>query len=247
MGHSHSTRVYWRITCPKPKVWGPWPRTVKNFIANSKEVNSKMSQNSMSPGSPASENWVNSPNIITLSRLVLSVILFVLISVWSGDSCGIVAGILFIIAVGTDALDGYLARKYNLITQFGRIVDPFADKVIVLGTFIFLLERNTVSGVSAAMVVIVLARELLVTGLRSFLEQHGKDFSASLIGKLKMVLQSVALSFSLFSLSPMLRMPWFLLTRDILLWSAVVITVYSGWIYIRRAIEIFKQPGQITA
>ncbi len=188
------------------------------------------------------ENWVNAPNIITLSRLVLSVVLFALISLWQGEGCGIAAAILFAIAVLTDALDGYLARRYNLITQVGRILDPFADKVIVLGTFIFLLERAPTSGVNAAMVVIVLGRELLVTGLRSFLEQHGKDFSANLIGKLKMVVQSLALAVSLLSLSPMFQGGSFLIIRNVLLWSAVTITVFSGWIYINRAIQLFRKP-----
>ncbi len=187
------------------------------------------------------ENWVNAPNIITISRLVLSVVLFALISLWKGESCGIAAAILFAIAVFTDAVDGYLARKYNLITQLGRILDPFADKVIVLGTFIMLLERAPASGVNGAMVVIVLGRELLVTGIRSFLEQHGKDFSANWIGKLKMILQSVALIASLLSISAVFQTPGFLLTRDILLWSAVVITVYSGWLYIQRAIQLLRE------
>jgi CDP-diacylglycerol--glycerol-3-phosphate 3-phosphatidyltransferase len=188
------------------------------------------------------ENWVNAPNIITISRLALSVVLFALISLWQGDGCGIAAAILFTIAVLTDALDGYLARKYNLITQLGRILDPFADKVIVLGTFIFLLERAPTSGVNAAMVVIVLGRELLVTGLRSFLEQHGKDFSANLIGKLKMVVQSIALTVSLMSLSPMFQSSSFLTMRNVLLWSAVAITVFSGWLYINRAIQLLRKP-----
>lgn len=188
------------------------------------------------------ENWVNAPNIITISRLVLSVFLFALISLWQGPDCGIAAATLFAIAVFTDALDGYLARKYNLITQLGRILDPFADKVIVLGTFIFLLERAPTSGVNAAMVVIILGRELLVTGLRSFLEQHGKDFSANTAGKVKMVLQSVALIASLLSLSPLFHGQTFVLIRDILLWSAVAITVFSGWIYIQRAIQLVRQP-----
>ena len=187
------------------------------------------------------ENWVNAPNIITISRLVLSVVLFALISLWKGESCGITAAILFAIAVFTDAVDGYLARKYNLITQLGRILDPFADKVIVLGTFIMLLERAPASGVNGAMVVIVLGRELLVTGIRSFLEQHGKDFSANWIGKLKMILQSVALIASLLSISEVFQTPGFLLTRDILLWSAVVITVYSGWLYIQRAMQLLRE------
>ena len=192
------------------------------------------------PGTP--ENWVNAPNLITISRLVLSVVLFALISLWQGAGCGIAAAILFSIAVFTDALDGYLARKYNLITQLGRILDPFADKVIVLGTFIFLLERAPASGVNAAMVVIVLGRELLVTGLRSFLEQHGKDFSANLIGKLKMVVQSLALIVSLLSLSPPFQSSGFTVIRDVLLWSAVAITVFSGWIYINRAIQLLRTP-----
>lgn len=201
-----------------------------------------MSQSTATASTPPAvqENWVNAPNIITISRLALSVVLFALISLWQGDSCGIAAAILFAIAVFTDALDGYLARKYNLITQLGRILDPFADKVIVLGTCIFLVERPT-SGVTATMVVIILGRELLVTGLRSFLEQHGKDFSANLIGKLKMVLQSVALIAALLSLSSMFQVSGFLIARNVLLWSAVVITVYSGWIYILRAMQLMKQ------
>ena len=203
----------------------------------------------MQPATPSSvpsnsaprENWVNAPNIITISRLALSVVLFALISLWQGDGCGIAAAILFTIAVLTDALDGYLARKYKLITQVGRILDPFADKVIVLGTFIFLLERAPASGVNAAMVVIVLSRELLVTGLRSFLEQHGQDFSANWIGKVKMVLQSVALVSSLLSISPLFQAnAGFLLCRNILLWSAVVATAYSGWIYILRAVQAMR-------
>ncbi len=198
------------------------------------------SEMTSTPPGVAQENWVNAPNIITISRLVLSVVLFALISLWKGESCGIAAAILFAIAVFTDAVDGYLARKYNLITQLGRILDPFADKVIVLGTFIFLLERAPASGVNAAMVVIVLGRELLVTGLRSFLEQHGKDFSANWIGKLKMVLQSVALIASLLSISTMFQTSGFLMTRDILLWSAVAITVYSGWLYIQRAMQLLR-------
>jgi CDP-diacylglycerol--glycerol-3-phosphate 3-phosphatidyltransferase len=192
-------------------------------------------------GLATQEKWLNAPNIITISRLVLSAVLFALISLWQGDSCGIAAAILFAVATLTDALDGYLARKYNLITQLGRILDPFADKIIVLGTFIFLLERAPLSGVNAAMIVLILAREMLVTGLRSFLEQHGKDFSASWIGKVKMVIQSVALVMSLLSLSSAFRADAFLITRDIFLWSAVAITLYSGWIYLQRALQLVSR------
>jgi len=195
------------------------------------------------PESSIQENWVNAPNIITLSRLVLSLILFAGIA-YGGPAWGIPAAILFVIAVLTDAVDGYLARKYKLVTQFGRIVDPFADKFIVCGTFICLVEHHSTSGVSAVMAVIVMGREMLVTGLRSFLEQRGRDFSAAWIGKLKMVLQSVALTLALLTLSPFFReLPSFVLIRDVTLWGAVAITLYSGWIYLARAYEMLHSPA----
>src|SRR5208282_1042538 len=134
----------------------------------------------------------NLPNQLTSLRLLLSVVLFGLIS----DEHYIAAFVLFLVAVRTDWLDGYYARKFNQITTLGRILDPFADKVIVCGTFIFILVAPGMStvpgGLRAWMVVVIVGRELLVTALRSFLEERGSDFSANLSGKLKMVLQCVA-------------------------------------------------------
>ena len=182
---------------------------------------------------------LNLPNLITVSRLVLAVVLFALIA--PGEpALAIPAAILFLVAAGTDAIDGYIARRYGLITTVGRILDPFADKIIVCGTFIFLLEQHPHSGVNASMVVIVVGREMFVTGLRSFLEQQGVDFSASLSGKLKMVIQCVAITASLLSISPMLARPDFIGFRDVTLWLAVAITFYSGVIYIWRAAQLLR-------
>ena len=129
---------------------------------------------------------------MTSLRLLLSVVLFGLISA----EHYIAAFVLFLVAVGTDWLDGYYARKYNQITTLGRILDPFADKVIICGTFIFLVTTRGCLPIGcllqAWMVVVIVGRELLVTALRSFLEERGSDFSANLSGKLKMVLQCVA-------------------------------------------------------
>ena len=112
---------------------------------------------------------------------------------------------LFIVAAGTDWLDGYYARKYSQVTTLGRILDPFADKVIVCGTFIFLMAIPAMAevpwGLRAWMVVVIVGRELLVTALRSFIEDRGSDFSAKMSGKLKMVLQCVAAGACLFYLS----------------------------------------------
>jgi CDP-diacylglycerol--glycerol-3-phosphate 3-phosphatidyltransferase len=121
------------------------------------------------------------PNLVTLSRFALSVVLFALMDLtdwWLASAC------LFVFAAGTDFVDGMLARRLNMITVLGRILDPFVDKIIVCGTFLFLLPHPE-SGVTAVMAVIIIGRELLVTTLRSWLEQQGRDFSAAMIGKLK--------------------------------------------------------------
>lgn len=197
---------------------------------------------------------LNIPNAITMSRLILALILFVVIQ---NGSNWIVAATLFVVAASTDWLDGYLARKYGQVTTLGRILDPFVDKFIVGGAFLFLLEKNgniptgsdaasaipLQSGVTAWMVIIVIGREMFVSSLRGFLEQQGKDFSASFSGKAKMTLQCFALTASLLSLSSGLNWTWLPMTRDILLWSAVVVTVYSGMVYVFRAIELLKGPA----
>lgn len=187
----------------------------------------------------------NVPNAITMSRLLLAFVLFGLIDI---QGYWITAAVLFVFAAATDALDGYIARKYGMITTLGRILDPFVDKIIVGGAFIFLLDKgnNTemASGVSAWMVVIVIGREMFISSLRGFLEKQGQDFSAAWSGKVKMTLQCVAVTFSLLSLSPeyFFSEPWFILVRDILLWSAVAVTVYSGVEYIVRATHLWKKP-----
>jgi len=176
-------------------------------------------------GDPLSRDAMNLPNAITISRLILSVILFVLIDI---EGLWITAAVIFVVAAATDALDGYIARRYGMVTTLGRILDPFADKIIICGSFVFLLESRSDSGVNAWMVIIVIGREMFITSLRGFLEKQGRDFSATMSGKLKMVLQTVAVTASLLSLSPEVTGPTFNLTRDILLWAAVAVTFWSG-------------------
>ena len=191
-----------------------------------------------------SERSLNVPNAITLARLLLSFILFTLIQM--GNQWLWATG-LFVFAVATDVLDGYIARKYQLITQLGRILDPFVDKFITGGTFLFLLPVP-LSGVNPWMVVIVLGREMLVTSLRGFLEQKGADFSASASGKLKMFLQCAAATAALLSLDSNIRETTFsgasfLQIRDMLLWTMVAVTVWSGFDYVRRAIQLLRTTG----
>jgi CDP-diacylglycerol---glycerol-3-phosphate 3-phosphatidyltransferase len=186
---------------------------------------------------PVDARSLNLPNLITLSRLGLAVVLFWLIYV---EGFWISAAILFVVAAATDAIDGYIARKYGQVTTLGRILDPFVDKIIVCGAFVFLLEKKADSGVNSWMVMSVIGREMFVTGLRSFLEQNGKDFSAAFIGKAKMALQCVAITMSLLSLSPDVGSPSFNFYRDIVLWSAVAVTLYSGLTYAIRGFQMLR-------
>jgi CDP-diacylglycerol--glycerol-3-phosphate 3-phosphatidyltransferase len=152
--------------------------------------------------------------------------------------------VVFIAAAGTDFVDGYIARRYGLVTKIGRILDPFVDKVIICGAFMCLLVHPK-SGINVWMALTVMGREMFVTSLRSFLEQHGKDFSAAWSGKVKMALQCVAVAWSLLSLSPevLAAVPAkeFLLLRDLVLWTAVVATIYSGLVYVIRGIQLLQQ------
>ena len=183
---------------------------------------------------------LNMPNLVTATRLLLSLVLFSMIS---AGGWWISAAVLFVFAASTDALDGYLARRYKQITVLGRILDPFVDKVIVCGSFVFLLEKQGVvdSGVNAWMVIIIIGREMFVSSLRGILEKEGKDFSASMAGKLKMTLQCVAVTVSLLSLSESLNWAWLRVFRDLMLWMAVGVTIWSGLIYVIRGFSLLRQ------
>jgi CDP-diacylglycerol--glycerol-3-phosphate 3-phosphatidyltransferase len=180
------------------------------------------------------------PNQLTVLRLILSVVLFVLI----GLKLYLTSLIVLIVAASTDWLDGYLARKYNLVTVLGRILDPFVDKIIICGTFIFLAAAPR-SGVAAWMAVVVVARELLVTALRGHLEGEGINFSASMSGKLKMAVQCVAAGMSLLYLSydavGATAPEWLWYVVLISIWSAVLLTIYSGAVYVVAAINLMRR------
>ncbi len=104
----------------------------------------------------------------------------------------VLAGVLFVLASLTDLLDGWLARKYQLVTNLGKLLDPLADKILVLGTMVMLVELNRLPG---WMVVVILARELAITSLRSIASSEGIVISASQLGKYKTFFQVLSLAF----------------------------------------------------
>ena len=171
----------------------------------------------------------NVPNSITIGRMVLSIVVFVLIA-WEQY---FLAAAVFGVAAITDALDGYLARLLNQATPIGRQLDPLCDKVIVAGTYIYLLTIEG-TGVRPWMVTTIVIRELLIQGLRSHLEGQGQAFGAKLAGKIKTAVQCLSISAVLVCLW-LKPGPIWLIGRDVLTWLAVLLTIYSGLVYVISA------------
>jgi CDP-diacylglycerol---glycerol-3-phosphate 3-phosphatidyltransferase len=191
-----------------------------------------------SPRRPAEPPILNLPNQLTASRFLLAIGLFVLISLeqWAWSL------VVFAVAAFTDWLDGYLARKQGLVSTLGRNLDPLVDKILMCGAFTFLLPVQE-SGVTPWMVTVVVARELVVTGLRGFIETRGAAFGADYLGKLKMVLQCAALVAVLISLR-WSSAEWIASTRDVLLYAMVAVTVLSGLVYLIKAALLLRSDSQ---
>jgi CDP-diacylglycerol--glycerol-3-phosphate 3-phosphatidyltransferase len=214
------------------------------------------------------------PNLLTGLRLVLALVFFIMLAYYQyegrGDPWLLKAAFLtYLIALITDFLDGFLARRWHVEGQFGRVVDPFADKVLVLGSFIFFAGKNfiipetaarapsmvvmTLTGVAPGIVVILLARELLVTTFRGMSESSGKNFGAQFSGKLKMVFQSVTILVILLyvnyhkALTEHGYLKGATYFRDFCIWATVVVTVVSGLLYIQRAIAMYRENQRAGA
>jgi CDP-diacylglycerol--glycerol-3-phosphate 3-phosphatidyltransferase len=186
----------------------------------------------------------NLPNQLTTSRLGLAVVLFVLISLESWRWCLAV----FALAALTDWLDGYLARIQGQTSDLGRMLDPLVDKVLMCGVFIFLLphgSRGDERWLTPWMVVVVVSREFLITGLRSYLESQGVRFGADWLGKFKMGLQCAAV----FAIFVALQQPrtLFNLLRDVLVYAMLAATILSGLQYVWRAAGILRAEQEKTA
>jgi CDP-diacylglycerol--glycerol-3-phosphate 3-phosphatidyltransferase len=209
------------------------------------------------------------PNLLTGARLVLAVVFFTMLSFYQFEGRGdplllnLAFGV-YVVALVTDFLDGYLARKWHVEGAFGRVVDPFVDKVLVLGSFTYFAGKNfiipdtvtahagidpsmvarPITGVVPAMVVIILARELLVTSLRGSSESSGQNFGAALSGKLKMVLQSLTILVILVYVNYWRQLGGIergaRLFRDACIWATVLVTLISGILYVQRAVALYR-------
>jgi len=206
----------------------------------------------------------NVPNQLTVGRILLAAVFFILLGIYDsasphGPAILNAAFVLYIIAGITDVLDGWIARKYNLTSAFGRITDPFVDKVLVVGAFAMLAGQNyalpafwtggptydtrlpgwltghMASAVQAWMVVAIMAREFIVSAIRGYSESRGIKFPATPAGKIKMFIQSVAICMVLFQLANLSQARWAVILKVAAVWTATMATVLSGLAYVGKA------------
>jgi len=171
---------------------------------------------------------LNLPNALALFRIALAPLMLwflvdrnnILFSSWHPSWLDYFAGLIFVIASVTDFFDGFIARQWDQMTKLGAVLDPLADKMLMLAGFLGLV---VIDRASAFAVFLILSREFFITGLRVVAVGEGKNVASTMAGKVKTVVQMIAIGF--------LIMNWPFATE--LLWFAVVLTLYSGYEYIR--------------
>ncbi len=171
---------------------------------------------------------LNLPNALALFRIALAPLMLwflvdrdnIVFSSWHPSWLDYFAGLIFIIASVTDFFDGFIARQWDQMTKLGAVLDPLADKMLMLAGFLGLV---VIDRASAFAVFLILSREFFITGLRVVAVGEGKDVASTLSGKVKTVVQMIAIGF--------LIMNWPFANE--LLWLAVILTLYSGYEYIR--------------
>ncbi|MBJ7632546.1 CDP-diacylglycerol--glycerol-3-phosphate 3-phosphatidyltransferase [Weissella confusa] len=190
---------------------------------------------------------MNLPNKLTVFRMILIPVFMLVLALpldWGTLQVAgavlpvthLVAAIIFIVASLTDLADGKIARKYKLVTNFGKFADPLADKLLVMTALIFFVQFGWVP---AWMVAIIVIRELAITGLRTLIvENNGKVLAAAMPGKIKTASQMVAISFFLLHdiVFAIFNIPFAM----IMIWIALLATIYSGIDYFYKNRDVFS-------
>ena len=189
---------------------------------------------------------MNLPNKLTLLRVILVPVFMVFAAMGRigttdyDPTAHLIAGIVFAVASLTDFLDGYLARKYHLVTDFGKFMDPLADKMLTTAAFIYMLVDGLCSPVVLAL---ILFREFAVAGVRMIAAGSGTVIAANMWGKVKTVLQMLTVLyyyFVPFFMGPTDIMAFSLITQ-VLCWLVALVTILSGGIYLWQNRACFMQ------
>lgn len=175
---------------------------------------------------------MNLPNKLTLMRVIMIpfFIVFLLVPITPYDN--LIALGIFILASITDFLDGYIARKYHLVTNFGKFMDPLADKLLVCSALICLIELDKIP---AWMVILIIAREFIISGFRLIASDNGVVIAASYWGKFKTTFQIVAVCLLIADI------PALAVVTQIVLWIAVILTVVSLVDYLIKNKNVMKE------
>jgi CDP-diacylglycerol---glycerol-3-phosphate 3-phosphatidyltransferase len=181
------------------------------------------------------------PNVLTFLRIAAVPLLVYLLTFQGPIPSAIAAGVFFLATV-TDFLDGYLARIYDTVTNLGTFLDPLADKLLVTAALIMLAATPRMPRVPAWIVVVLVSREILVTGLRAVAASRGRIIPADELGKYKMALQAIALHgllvhYTYFHVN-------FFAAGMFVLWIATVVTVWSGGEYFLQAWSALMPSGR---
>ena len=194
---------------------------------------------------------MNVPNQLTIGRLFLTALFVAVMSIPDQllksvhllDYRITIATLFFLIASLTDFLDGYIARKLNLVTDFGKLMDPLVDKILTSAVFIILSKEDMIP---AWITITIISREFLVTGLRLLASNQGKVLSADSLGKWKTTSQIIVASYFLTILGsnePILKYLKFInqpMFGDLLIIICTTITIISGWSYLSKNRELIK-------
>lgn len=179
---------------------------------------------------------MNLPNKLTIARVIA--VPFFIAAYMTGYN--LIAFVLFVAASLTDMLDGKIARKYNLVTNFGKIMDPLADKILVYSAFCLMVDDGTMPG---WMLIVILAREFTIAGMRTVAASEGTVIAAGMSGKLKTVLQMIAVPLLLLA-AAMGNMgqaqDYCSLAGQVFLWASLIMTVYSGVEYVLKNKSVFS-------
>lgn len=176
-------------------------------------------------------------NKITLIRMAM-IPVFIFFAMQGDPVNDSIALVLFVVAAATDFLDGYVARKYNQITDFGKFVDPLADKLLVTAALLIFIERMLFP---AWMVFVILAREFIITSLRNVAAAKGRVLAATWTGKVKTVVQIAAIvGIFLFAIVSGMGTPLPMILPALCAWVATLVTLYAGIDYMAKNWDLIK-------
>ncbi len=186
---------------------------------------------------------MNLPNKLTIFRVIL-IVPFVVVLLggeagWFGDNSLLYGGIalaIFIVASLTDLIDGKIARKHNLVTDFGKFMDPLADKLLVSAAMIALVEMGRIP---AWVVIVIISREFIISGFRLVASDNGVVIAASYWGKFKTTFQMIMVCLMLLDLSE--KFAWYGVLTNIIMWIALILTVVSLVDYLMKNKNVLKE------